>query len=497
MEEENVLTPRGKRKMDLAEKCINFLLFAMVAVHVLICPFTKVEESFNLQAIHDILHHGTDLEKYDHHSFPGVVPRTFIGPLIVSLISWPLIELISLMAASKFLQQIIVRMVLGFLVITAFIIYKSAVKKRFGLQVSVWLSLLTMSQFHLMFYSSRPLPNTMALVPVLLSLAAWLNSRSHWFIFIAASSILIFRGELAMFLGSILFMEIVVRKVTLKNVILVGLASLVIWIPLTILIDSFFWKRLLWPEAEVMYFNVVLNKSSDWGTQPFLWYFYSVLPRVMASSILFLPLAPILDKRTVILLFPCFTFIGLYSLLPHKELRFIIYTFPVLNTAAAVTVNRIWISRHKSFFGKLLSLAVIGHLGVNLLMTSGLLYISSLNYPGGEAIRMLHSISRDQSYVSVHLDVFTCQTGVSRFTQENDDWDYDKTEDMTEDQLQNFTHLLIEGHHKSSLDMKPFLDTHEFVAEIESFSGLKFNYAYFPPISIQTRPSIFILKKNL
>ena len=45
MEEENVLTPRGKRKMDLAEKCINFLLFAMVAVHVLICPFTKVEES--------------------------------------------------------------------------------------------------------------------------------------------------------------------------------------------------------------------------------------------------------------------------------------------------------------------------------------------------------------------------------------------------------------------------------------------------------------------
>ena len=60
-------------------------------------------------------------------------------------------------------------------------------------------------------------------------------------------------------------------QVTLKNVILVGLASLVIWIPLTILIDSFFWKRLLWPEAEVMYFNVVLNKSSDWGTQPFLW----------------------------------------------------------------------------------------------------------------------------------------------------------------------------------------------------------------------------------
>jgi len=497
MEGESGLTPRGKRKMDLAEKCINLLLYAMVAVHVFICPYTKVEESFNLQAIHDILHHGTDLDQYDHHSFPGVVPRTFIGPLLVSFISWPLIQVISLMAASKFLQQIIVRIVLGFLVVTSFIIYKSAVKNRFGLQVSVWLSLLTMSQFHLMFYSSRPLPNTMALVPVLLSLAAWLNSRSHWFIFIAASSILIFRGELAMFLGSILFMEIVVRKVSLKNVILVGLASLVIWIPITILIDSYFWKRPLWPEAEVMYYNVVLNKSSNWGTQPLLWYFYSVLPRVMASSILFVPLAPILDKRTVILMFPCFTFIGLYSLLPHKELRFIIYTFPVLNTAAAVTVNRIWISRHKSLIGQLLGLAVIGHLGVNLLMTSGLLYISSLNYPGGEAIRTLHVLSRDESYVSVHLDVFTCQTGVSRFTQENVDWDYDKTESLTGEQLQNFTHLVMEGHHKSSLDLKPFLETHEFLAEIESFSGVKFDYTHFPPVSIQTRPSIFILKKKL
>ena len=69
-----------------------------ILFHLALAPYTKVEESFNIQATHDILTYGLPVsrgfaqklrDQYDHLTFTGPIPRTFVGPLVLAIVSWP------------------------------------------------------------------------------------------------------------------------------------------------------------------------------------------------------------------------------------------------------------------------------------------------------------------------------------------------------------------------------------------------------------------------
>ena len=182
--------PRASRvASDLA---LDALVLAVAAAHVFLAPYTKVEESFNLQATHDVMVHGWDLSAYDHHAFPGVVPRTFIGAIVLAALAKPLqFALVFLRVldgddarGTKMGAQIAARLALALANVAALGRMRRVLRSAFGKGVGVAFALVVASQFHLTFYVSRTLPNTFALALTTLAAADWLDA---FFIFLFVS----------------------------------------------------------------------------------------------------------------------------------------------------------------------------------------------------------------------------------------------------------------------------------------------------------------------
>lgn len=80
-----------------------------------------------------------------------------MGAVALAGVSGPLISFLGQQYA-----QLIVRGVLGLLNAFALLRYKDGLDKAFGTAVGRWYILLQASQFHVMYYASRTLPNMFA-----------------------------------------------------------------------------------------------------------------------------------------------------------------------------------------------------------------------------------------------------------------------------------------------------------------------------------------------
>ena len=221
-------------------------------------------------------------------------------------------------------------------------------------------------------------------------------------------------------------------RISLGSIIPIGLKSALAALVVSVPLDSYLWQRPIWPELAGFYYNAVEGKSANWGTSPYWDYFVNLLPGLLNPliSMLLIPAALILTATrhlSVGLMVPASLFVAIYSLQPHKEARFIIYIVPNLTAVAALSASYIWTRRSKSLLYRLNSILIGLALLACFAASTFKLLVSSLNYPGGEALSTLHSIldqspsfiptSNGHGVVHIHMDVLSCMTGVSRFQQ--------------------------------------------------------------------------------
>jgi len=482
----------------------DIILLGVFWLHVVCAPYTKVEESFNIQATHDWLYLGVNrLAEFDHHTFPGVVPRTFLGSIGVSTLAYPAVRIFALLGfRSKLVGLYVVRLVLSSVTASAIIILRRAVRSAVGNLAAVFFSILCLSQFHLSFYAGRMLPNSYALI--LWTFAAERCVRGQ--VWDAARLLCIcaavFRSETVIILAIPLSVLLVVHPRKYLGAAYLELAKVSLGATLvSVSVDSQMWAgltskdsfaRIRWPELEVFFFNSPAhnNGSEAWGVSPWHWYWSNALPRLLLGGYIFLPvgfltlgvfrvltsrreigqgeglqrrdLGHIVSPAVLSLMFVmCMSFLG------HKETRFVLPAVPAFNIVCAHGLSILWENglfvngheghrrqpkRSRTKISKLLlcRVAIILILLMNCAVSALMLYASSHNYPGGVAMQLLHSkyCIRGDQQCSVHISNLPAMSGVSRFTEVEGQMKYSRNETLTADTVstspENFTHLVSE-----------------------------------------------------
>ncbi|KAF9203293.1 dolichyl-P-Man:Man(7)GlcNAc(2)-PP-dolichol alpha-1,6-mannosyltransferase [Haplosporangium sp. Z 27] len=456
-------SPKDSTKSTLtgSEYLLRGVVLLLIIVHIWVAPFTKVEESFNLQAAHDILTFGISndgVKQYDHLEFPGVVPRTFVGPLLLAVGSWPIMTLARLFTIETSLPkgvlgQIIVRVALGLFTFMGWSQISLGISDQFGKVTSNLFLIVSSVQFHWLFYAGRTLPNTFALA---IAYSYWMRASSQntrglteqqlmRMIDCLVASTVLFRSELLLLMAPILLLELSLTRIRLFTTILEGIKAGFASLTIAVVVDSWFWRQPMWAEGAVFWFNAI-----------------QALPLALV--------AVAIEPRFRRYMLPVSAFVGLYSFLGHKEWRFVVYAVPILNLGAAITIS--WILKRKTLGYRLLTLFIFGALGLNFLSSVAQSLISSQNYPGGVALQRLHELELHHfNAAHVHIDGAAAETGCSRFGEIGtlvtpNHWTYSKDESHTTHQdYLHYTHLLTS---------QPEFHKHDFeiIEQIDGYAGL-------------------------
>ena len=366
--------------------------------------------------------------------------------------------------------QMAARLALAALVVASLGRFRRALGSALGPPVGVAFALLTATQFHLLFYASRTLPNVFALVLTTLGAADWFEGRRHRrAVFLLVLAAIVFRCDAVLLLAPVGLHMLFTRSLTVPQAISWGARCLLAALSLTIVVDAVMWRPpdappgtprrrggsgrfwpgaagVLWPEGAVLGSTPPKIKARrgacprGTGTSP---------PRSPArcywrtrsrfSARRWNPAdgggARRRDVRRALFLPPAQgTSIHLPGGASDERVRGVRGAF--CRPRKVVEILAIEVVQVLAIEGASRLDAGVVRRVVRLRRRAHVVFAAAAraNYPGGVAFARLHA--RGDTPGAVHVDAAAAMTGVSRFGHAlGDGWSYSKDESMDDDDI--------------------------------------------------------------
>uniref|UniRef100_A0AC35TX81 Mannosyltransferase n=1 Tax=Rhabditophanes sp. KR3021 TaxID=114890 RepID=A0AC35TX81_9BILA len=134
-----------------------------------------------------------------------------------------------------------------------------------------------------------------------------------------------------------------------------------------------------------------------------------------------------------------------------------------------------------------------------------MMYVSARNYAGGDALAYLQHMQRFDKHknISVHIDEYAAQTGISKFVHYYDAWNYDKNESSQLDpEALADHHFIIVGDYKEDVKQKAtkvFGKSHRQYFGVETFDKLHMvkskKFPYYWPI-LKFKDKLVVMRRK-
>ncbi|XP_008551439.1 GPI mannosyltransferase 3 [Microplitis demolitor] len=190
------------------------------------------------------------------------------------------------------------------------------------------------------YCASRTLTNTMetCLTMITLSVFPWDNERKYGSQYLWLVGFMCFiRPTAAIMWAPLCLYHIYTSNKTIlqliRDYVLIGLCTFTI----ATAIDSYYYGKFVITPWEFFKINVLTEVASHYGVEPSYWYLLNALPVFLLVKIFILPISIYqiiktqkINSKPVITLGIVLWTITIYSMLPHKEHRFILPLLPLL-----------------------------------------------------------------------------------------------------------------------------------------------------------------------